>query len=349
MRLHPLSIMLFALLFAIPVHAQDATAEVIRQWATSASASSEYGRSGYSAAQALGEPDTPVCADSSSAWASKTADGVETLTVGFAQPVAPTEINIYQSFNPGAIIGIQLIPAGGDGIITVIEAHDPGADCPGVLQIGLGSDLPPIDGVIITLDQRKINTWNEIDAVELVGIPLEAVEPPFAAKVTASGVLADVPIPDDTLMQWADEAEATSQYNSTDRSAAQATGKPNTLACGNSPTAWASQIATGQDTLALFYTTPVRPAQLNIYQTYAPGSITGVILLLDDGSYLAVPDTADAGTPCPGVMVVTFAGEMPLVKGVLLRLDQRIGATWNQIDAAALFGVPDETATPEAG
>lgn len=342
MRLSPLLIVLFALLLVQPMHAQeDTSADVIRQWASRASASSELGRSGYTAAQVLGAPDTLGCVDSSSAWASKTADGVETLTVGYAQPVQPTEINIYQSLNPGAIIGIQLIPANGDGTITVTETNDPGTDCPGVFRIGLGSAMPVIKGIIITLDQRKIDTWNEIDAVELVGIPLEAVKPPFTAAVSASGILADVPMPDDVLMQWASEADATSQYNSTDRSAAQATDKPNTLTCGNNPTAWASQVATGQDTLALFYTTPVYPTQINIYQTYAPGSITGLILLLDDGTYLEVPDTADVGTPCPGVMVVTFEGETPLVKGVLLRLDQRIGATWNQIDAVALFGTPE--------
>ena len=43
--------------------------EVIRQWASSATAGSEYSNTDWSANQATGAPDTPDCGDQETAWA----------------------------------------------------------------------------------------------------------------------------------------------------------------------------------------------------------------------------------------------------------------------------------------
>jgi hypothetical protein len=147
---------------------------LIRQWATSATATSEFSSDGWNAMQATGEPDTEECGDIRTAWASASSSGVDTLTVYFETPVYPTQVNIYQTYNPGSITGISLIAYEDDTVITVNNSADPGdAPCPGVLTVNLleSAELPLVIGVNIKLDQREIGDWNEIDAVELVGIP----------------------------------------------------------------------------------------------------------------------------------------------------------------------------------
>lgn len=158
------------MLMIVPVAlAQDE--EELRQWATSATASSEFTDDAYNAMQATGEPTLEECGDSPEAWASLGQDTEEDLTVYFDRPVSPTQINIYQTFTPGAITGIELIPYSGDDNITVRNSADPGTDCPGVFTIDIGVELPLVYGVKINLDQSETKNWNEIDAVELVGIP----------------------------------------------------------------------------------------------------------------------------------------------------------------------------------
>jgi hypothetical protein len=75
--------------------AADIPLQLIRQWASSATASSEYGNPDWAAHQATGAPDTPECGDLVSAWASYDQYTVEWLEVGYATPVVPSEVNIY--------------------------------------------------------------------------------------------------------------------------------------------------------------------------------------------------------------------------------------------------------------
>ncbi len=145
---------------------------LVRQWAVDASATSQYGDVNWSALQATGAPDTRFCGDAGTAWASATTTGQDSLTVTFEQAVVPTSIHIFQTYNPGAITGIELLAADGSGPITVTDSADPGGlPCPGVLVIDILGDAPPVDGVTIYLDQRKLNAWNEVDAVRLIGRP----------------------------------------------------------------------------------------------------------------------------------------------------------------------------------
>ncbi len=156
------------------------TVDEVRQWAANASATSQYTDSGWSASQATGEPDTVACADQSTAWASSSSTGTDSLTLEFDQAVIPTQINIYQTYNPGSITDVQLITASGD-VIDIPDSADPlgNTECPGVFTLDLSEMTEAVVGVIINLDQTIGGSWNEIDAVELVGITSteEVVEP----------------------------------------------------------------------------------------------------------------------------------------------------------------------------
>jgi hypothetical protein len=164
-----LSLLLMFLLM-VPVLAQEGPGLVqIAQWASDAEASSQYGDPAYSAMQATGEPDVLECSDSENAWASLDVTGEETLTVYFDEAVTPTQVNIYQSYNPGAITGIEIIPAVGTFAVPIPDSADDSTGCLGVFSVDLPEGLPESNGVRITLDQTRVGDWNEIDAVELVG------------------------------------------------------------------------------------------------------------------------------------------------------------------------------------
>lgn len=164
-----IAVSFITLIAIVPVAAQDDG--LSRQWAVSASATSEYTTTDYSAMQATGAPDTADCADAVTAWASSgISNPNEALTLYYETPVWATQLNIYQTYTPGSITGIALIPADGGAPIPLANSADPGTACPGVFSIDLPSDLSStISGVTVYLDQRAAGTWNEIDAVELVG------------------------------------------------------------------------------------------------------------------------------------------------------------------------------------
>ena len=150
-----------------------ATGQVNRQWASSAQATSQYSDTEWNAAQATGAPDTGICDDIGTAWASLSATGVDDLTVSFDTPVIPQQVNIYQTFNPGSITGVTLIGETGQEF-GIPNSSDPGTDCPGILRVAVPPNLTEgvaINRVRIHVDQRQIGDWNEIDAVELIGSP----------------------------------------------------------------------------------------------------------------------------------------------------------------------------------
>lgn len=154
--------------FAI-VSAMDDDMIQLAQWARRAEASSQYGDDSYSADQATGRPVVEACDDNGDSWASEEYDdGEESLTVTFRDEVHPTQVNIYQNLSPGAIVAIEILPEDGNPIR--FEVQDQSDDCPSVLSIDLPPGLPLSSGVTIYLEQDIVGYWNEIDAVELVGM-----------------------------------------------------------------------------------------------------------------------------------------------------------------------------------
>jgi hypothetical protein len=144
-------------------------AGLLRQWATDATASSEYGSDSWSARQATGAPDTMECDDVQTAWASENSNGVDWLELSYATAVVPTEINIRETYTPGFINRVEVKDQ--MGLYHTVWEGTPGAveECPLVLSIPVSGVNVPISVVRINLDQSNGGWWNEIDAVELVG------------------------------------------------------------------------------------------------------------------------------------------------------------------------------------
>ncbi len=114
-------------------------------------------------------PDTASCGDNATAWATSSSDGVDNITLTYATPVVPSQINIYETYNPGAIVKVDVVD--GSGIAaTVYTAQEQVVDqCPRTLTIPVSGITSPVNQVVIYLDQTNHNGWDEIDAVEMVG------------------------------------------------------------------------------------------------------------------------------------------------------------------------------------
>ena len=141
----------------------------ISQFAASATASSEFSPTAWSAMQAVGAPDTEGCGDLPTAWSSDHAMPGATLHLEFDQGVIPTRLVIYETYNPGAIFYVDAIDI--SGIATAVYQDGPFviSECPRTMVI----DITGVDNLVreveLTLDQEN-ETWDQIDAVELVGI-----------------------------------------------------------------------------------------------------------------------------------------------------------------------------------
>lgn len=154
-------------------------------WASSVRAvSSEYSPTSWSAQQVLGPPDVyPASGDNPKAWASREADAPsEFVEVGFAQPVALRDLQLYETFNPGAISSVEVI--GVSGHRTTLYAcggtFTAGACDAPIAAGGQGARIThvplacgePVAAVRVTLASSAVPGWNELDAIG--GVPCAA-------------------------------------------------------------------------------------------------------------------------------------------------------------------------------
>ena len=145
------------------------TPVIFSQWAVAAEASSEYGKPSWSAMRATGAPEVDVCADDSRAWASARGNGLAWLELTYDELVYATEVRVYQNLGRGSIARILLIDASG-GQHIVWEGTDSADICPGVLSVSVPRQDFRTAGVRVELDESRTGFWNQIDAVELVGV-----------------------------------------------------------------------------------------------------------------------------------------------------------------------------------
>jgi hypothetical protein len=92
------------------------------------------------------------------------------LQLTYGRAVRPTEVRIYQTYGRGAISRVTLLDEAGNGQV-VWEGVDAVEPCPGTLTVQ--AEFPDLRtrAVRIDLDESRIGGWNQIDAVELIGVP----------------------------------------------------------------------------------------------------------------------------------------------------------------------------------
>jgi len=143
----------------------------LKQYAAAAAASSEYGSLDWGALQVTGPPNTPECGDFRSAWASAGPQDQATLTLYFAEAVTPTGLLVHETYNPDFVRQVTITDLFGEVHLVYQGAPQLTGICPFILVIPICDADYQGKIVSISLDQRG-NTagWNQIDAVELIGL-----------------------------------------------------------------------------------------------------------------------------------------------------------------------------------
>lgn len=143
------------------------------QWAIQAAASSSYNDAkdaeGWSANQSTGAPNVDKYGDDGAAWTSKTPDGgIEWLDLKYAKPVHATEVRVRESCGSGAVIKIEIYDELGQAH-AVWQGADPTTEL-NYFMVKFPKTTFKTDRVKITLATNVVPGWNEIDAVQLVGM-----------------------------------------------------------------------------------------------------------------------------------------------------------------------------------
>jgi hypothetical protein len=142
------------------------------QFAIEAEATSQFGDDGYAPVQATGSPNVLVASDNPLAWASKDPDaGEETLTLVYEHVVTPTGVRIFESYNPGAVVRIEAFDLDEEEWVVLWEGQELTDEPLRTFSPALDEAEFQTDQLRLTLDTAAVGGWNEIDAVELLGVP----------------------------------------------------------------------------------------------------------------------------------------------------------------------------------
>ena len=160
-----------------------------RQWPSRAvGASSEYNSSSWSYKQVQGPPKVyPKYGDRQGAWAPKSSNGKdEWIVLEFEPPMLVGGIDIYETFNPGAVVKIEFSRDAGYGSAfdTVWTGGNQRGKLPKASRIFSPTLAQPyphaVKQVKLTLQTTGPGSWSEIDTVQLHPQPQAvALQPPM--------------------------------------------------------------------------------------------------------------------------------------------------------------------------
>ena len=156
------------------------------------------------------------------------------------------------------------------------------------------------------------------------------------------------PVSVETIYQWANSAKASSEYDNPDYAAHQATGEPDTLDCGDKPTAWASLGDFTQEWLVVHYEIPVTPTEINIYESHTSTQVVRVEVVDTEGIYHEVYTGEPKITDCPYILSISVPEADYVAAGVKITIDQsKLDLPWDEIDAVELIGNSNIASTTE--
>jgi hypothetical protein len=171
--------------------ALSAEAAPIDQWADSViDYSSEFSSTSWSAAQALGTPDTFGYGDIVTAWAPINKDGfLEYITLGYATPAYASGVTIRETDGNGFVYQVDVLDTSSI-LHTVWTGTDPSAPgTPVDYLVNFAQTDYLVNGVKIYVDTNHSGSWEEIDAVQLHGDTVSEVPIPGAVWLLGSGLL----------------------------------------------------------------------------------------------------------------------------------------------------------------
>lgn len=299
------------------------------QWAITASASSEYGSGDWSAKQMLGRPDFyPNYGDSGYAWApAYKNNGLQWVELGFTEAVYVDSVDIYESFNPGAIVKVELVDTTGRWHLIWEGKGGSAGTTARVFRVKNDIVSVPCQRVRITLDTDSVSGWNEIDAVSITGShnsPWPQAQGEFAMVV-----------------QWASGAKASSQYREDRWTPEHMTGVPDVYPkYGDYDAAWtASTSDGGEEWVELYYDEAVYVKRIDVYETCNPGAVVKAEIIDETGRTHVVWEGRAQVAPQESRIfsIDNTRANIPARRiRLVLQTDQVPG--WNQIDTVCLIG-----------
>jgi len=138
-----------------------------RQWGATATASSEYSATEFSAAQATGAPESPgICEERVTYWAPLNPDpGPEWLEVSYATPVQATGVEVHEKLEAPFVTQIDLRDT--SGMLHTVWAATDATSCGSVFVVTIPATSYLVTSVVV---RTAAPNWEEIDAVALVGL-----------------------------------------------------------------------------------------------------------------------------------------------------------------------------------
>jgi hypothetical protein len=119
--------------------------------------------------QLVGPPNTTDAGDYATAWAPRTSRGAgeEWIHLAYDKAVEIAQVNVRETYNPGAISKIAAVLSNGQEAV-LWEGVEPASQAPVNMSFSVPAGVPA-NQIKVYLDRRRVPGWNEIDAVELIG------------------------------------------------------------------------------------------------------------------------------------------------------------------------------------
>lgn len=133
---------------------------------------------------AVGKPNTFICKTINQVQTAKTLD------VYFKQPVIPLSININMTGEMHPNTTIQLLDVAGNPHDMEFSTEQIYTTCPFVYKLEFKNYSNAVAGIRITVPSGLLDHWENIDAIELTGLPVGS-----ASDVSMSTILQKYPTP----------------------------------------------------------------------------------------------------------------------------------------------------------
>ncbi|MSZ71643.1 MAG: hypothetical protein F2716_04860 [Actinobacteria bacterium] len=124
-------------------------------------------------------------------------------------------------------------------------------------------------------------------------------------------------------------------------SASRATGEPDVVDCGDNGMAWAPSTTSEVATLTVQFGTPVVPSEINVVQSYNPGTITSIeVVDVNGDSTVVYSGVPKVGADCPAASAFPVTGVTTAVDEVNITIDETVlDLGWSEVDAVQLVGI----------
>lgn len=179
-----------ASLAALTAIASPAQAAPLTQYASSVTGfSSQFSSSAWSAAQALGAPNTFSYGDVTTAWAPLQKNGtLDDITLGFGTAVYATGATIRETYGNGFVYRVDAVDTFGN-LHTLWNGTDTSAaGAPAEFTVNWAATSYLVSGLkIFSNTDHNLNAWEEIDAIQLIG-NAERAAVPEPATLAAMGL-----------------------------------------------------------------------------------------------------------------------------------------------------------------